>query len=132
MRIDLGGGHAPAPGHINIDLVPEADYVLNLNKGLPPRDVLPGPIEGIRCNHVIEHLDTIIPLFNDCYDRMAHGALFEISTPLAGTTQFWQDPTHKKGFVPESFLYFIKDSPYKKEQGEYGITARFTIVQNFI
>lgn len=132
MRLDLGGGLVPAPGHVNIDIIPEADFVWNLNKGLPPRDIIPPPIEGIRCNHVIEHLDTIIPLMNDCYDRMEKGALFEISTPLAGTSQYWQDPTHKRGYVCDSFLYFAKDSPFEKEQKEYGITARFIIVQNFI
>lgn len=146
MRLECGGGLCPAPGHINIDIIPEADIQWDLNKGLPNTypikpfintmgdkvnmlifDQIKNTIEGIRCHQVIEHLDTIIPLMNDCYQVMKEGALFEISTPLAGTTQFWQDPTHKKGYVPESFYYFIKDSPYKKEQDEYGITARFII-----
>lgn len=138
-RLELGGGHAPAPGHLNIDIVPEADIYWDLNKGLPfsltedvetttksykfPHD----SVEGIRCHQVLEHLDTIIPLLNDCYRAMKPGAIMEISTPLAGTTQFWQDPTHKKGFVPESFLYFRENSPYQKEQTEYEITARFKV-----
>lgn len=134
MRLDLGGGHAPTPGHINIDIVPEADIKWDLNKGLPVLlKVDEGPdresVEGIRCHHVVEHLTNIISLMNDCYDVMKPGALFEISTPLAGTPQYWQDPTHVKGFVPESFLYFHKDSPFKKEQNEYGITARFEVIK---
>lgn len=129
MRIDLGGGYAPTPGHFNIDLVPEADYVWDLNKGLPSTIKTERNIEGIRCHHVIEHLTSVISLFNDCYEVMKEGALFEISTPLAGTPQYWQDPTHVKGFVSESFLYFRKDSPFEKEQNEYGITARFEIVK---
>ena len=41
MRLDLGGGtkNTVAPGHVNIDLVKDADIVWDLNKGLPP-----GPI----------------------------------------------------------------------------------------
>lgn len=132
--LDLGGGHAPTPGHINIDLVPEADIVWDLNEGLPkggrvPLAYIKEPVEGIRCHHLIEHLDTVIPLFNDCFSVLKPGAVMEISTPLAGTPQFWQDPTHKKGFVPESFLYFRKDSPFEKEQNEYGITARFEVIK---
>ena len=130
-RLELGGGLAPAPGHINIDIIPEADIKYDLNLGLPV-EIVEGNknIEGIRCHQVIEHLDTIIPLMNDCYEVMKEGAILEISTPLAGTTQFWQDPTHKKGYVSESFLYFAEDSPYAKEQEEYGIKARFTILES--
>ncbi len=153
MRLELGGGHAPAPGHVNIDIVPEADIVWDLNKGLPKRQIANWPnkfdvtdekslgngaylvsgidekffIEGIRCHQVLEHLHSIIALLNDCYSIMKEGAVMEVSTPLAGTSHYWQDPTHVKGFVPESFLYFQKDSPYTKEQKEYGITARFKV-----
>lgn len=129
-RIDIGGGHAAAPGHLNIDIVPEADIKWDINNGLPPDGrVWDTPIEGIRCHQVLEHLTSIIPLLNDCYDVMKEGAQMEISTPLYGTTQAAQDPTHVRCYVPETFLYFQKDSPFQKEQNEYGITARFKIVK---
>lgn len=145
MRLDIGGGHAPAPGHINIDIVPEADIVWDLNKGLPKlapkledkeirekvRNYISSEVianvEGIRCHQVLEHLKNIIPLLNDCYKVMKEGTVMEISTPLAGTTQAYQDPTHIRCYVPETFLYFQENSPYKKEQNEYKITARFKV-----
>lgn len=136
IRLDLGGGHAPAPGHINIDIVPEADIVWDLNKGLPiGKSSYVSPeeqqdfkdVEGIRCHQVLEHLTTIIPLLNDCYEVLRPGGVMEISTPLYGTTQAAQDPTHVRCLVPETFLYFRKDSPFEKEQNEYGISARFEV-----
>jgi len=127
VLLDLGGGLSPVPGHVNIDIIPEADIQYDLNKGLP---LGIDTVGAIRSHHLIEHLNTIIPLMNDCYEVMESGALFEISTPLAGVKEYWQDPTHKRGYVPESFLYFIKDSPFKKEQAEYNITARFEIIKN--
>lgn len=143
MRLELGGGLAPAPGHINIDIIPEADIIWDLNQGLPKEtthktttgekfDIIVYRLhgtEGIRCSMLLEHLDNIIPLLNDCFDVMVPGALFEISVPYANTKESLQDPTHKRQFVEESFLYFCKDSPYQKEQNEYGITARFEIVK---
>lgn len=133
VRIDVGGGHAPAPGHINIDIVPEADIVWDLNTGLPKNDpVIIGDVEGIRCHQVLEHLTSIIPLLNDCYDVMKEGAQMEISTPLYGSIQAGQDPTHIRCYVPETFLYFREDSPFEKEQNEYGITARFKIIKSEI
>lgn len=126
----MGGGLAPAPNHYNIDIIPEADLVWDLNRGLPTHkefhDRFFNKVEGIRCHQVLEHLTSIIPLLNDCYKIMKEGAAMEISTPLAGTTQAYQDPTHIKCYVPETFLYFVEGSPFHKEQNEYGITARFT------
>lgn len=133
-RLDLGGGYAVAPGHINIDIVPEADIVWDLNLGLPITELgklnkwEPFEIEGIRSHQLLEHLTSIIPLLNDCYGVLKEGAVMEISTPLAGTTQAFQDPTHVKCYVPETFQYFVENSPFNKEQREYGITARFKLV----
>ena len=128
IKLNLGGGLAPIPGYINIDIIPEADIRWDLNNGLPQLDkkeeTLIG-VDSIRCHHVLEHLTNIIPLMNDCYEVLIPGAVFEISTPYANTRQSLQDPTHVRQFVEESYLYFIKDSPFKKEQDEYGITARF-------
>lgn len=130
MRLDIGGGHAPAPGHINVDIVPEADIVWDLNKDLrlsPELMDKTNQVEGIRCHQVLEHLESIIPTMNACYELLKEEAQMEISTPLAGTTQAFQDPTHIHCYVPETFDYFSQNSPFAKEQKEYRITARFKI-----
>lgn len=133
IRLDLGGGtkNTKAPGHINIDLCEGADIHWDLNNGLPMEelrklDVL--PVEGIRANQLIEHLTTIIPLMNDCFEVLKPGGLLEISTPLAGTDPFWQDPTHKKGYIRRSFDYFTNDETTKDAREEYGITCKFEVV----
>jgi predicted SAM-dependent methyltransferase len=147
MRLDVGGGtnNTKAPNHVNIDICDDADIKWDLNKGLPRRELalMVNPmvtdplavkdfVEGIRCHQVVEHLDSIIPLMNDCYEVMKEGAIMEISTPKGGTDAFWQDPTHKKGFVWESFIYFQKDSMFPDAQKEYGITARFKYLEHWM
>lgn len=133
MRLDVGGGtkKTAAPGHINIDLTKDADIKWNLNKGLPP-EIKKDSVEGIRCHQVVEHLDTIIPLMNDCYKVMKKGAILEISTPKGGSDPYWQDPTHKKGYVWESFIYFQRKSMFPEAQKEYGITARFKYLDHWM
>jgi len=128
VRIDLGGGLSPRPGHINIDLIEEADIQWDLEKGLP-EVIRSSSVTAFTASQFIEHLNDIIPLMNDCYETLVLGGLFEISTPYAGTKQWYQDPTHKRAYVEESFLYFAMDSPFGKEQDQYGITARFEIVR---
>lgn len=147
MRLDLGGGtkNTKAPGHINIDIadIEGVDIVWDLNKGLPkemiPTTNTPGKFiemidqrlhgaEGIRCHQVLEHLDTIIPLLNDCYTVLQPDAIMEISTPLAFTDAWAQDPTHKKMFVRRTFDYFCDDPTTADAREEYGITAKFKVV----
>lgn len=138
MRLDLGGGtkNTKAPGHINIDIadIEGVDIVWDLNKGLPfqvynPTDLIThNYIEGIRCHQVVEHLDTIIPLMNDCFEVLKPGAIMEISTPKAFTDAWAQDPTHKKMFVRRTFDYFCDDPTTKDAREEYGITAKFKVV----
>lgn len=138
MRLDLGGGtkNTKAPGHINIDIadIEGVDIVWDLNKGLPfqvynPTDLIThNYIEGIRCHQVVEHLDTIIPLMNDCFEVLKPGAIMEISTPKAFTDAWAQDPTHKKMFVRRTFDYFCDDPTTADAREEYGITAKFKVV----
>lgn len=137
MRLDLGGGteNTKAPGHINIDIadIEGVDVVWDLNKGLPkdPFGKLmyePNSIEGIRCHQVVEHLNDIVPLMNDCYEVMKKGAILELSTPKAFTDAWAQDPTHKKMFVRRTFDYFCDDPTTKDAREEYGITAKFKVV----
>ena len=132
MRIDFFSGHAKAPNHIGVDIVKEADIVLNLDD---PNLELPfdsNSIDGARAHQGIEHIHNGIAFFNEVYRVLIKGAELELSTPLAGTPQFWQDPTHVKGYVIESFQYFVKDSPFQKEKDEYGITANFELVRGAI
>lgn len=150
MRLDLGGGTAntKAPGHINIDIadIEGVDIVWDLNKGLPKSphrytdkkgtyedidDRLHGA-EGIRCHQVLEHLDNVIPLFNDCFNVLQPGAIMEISTPLAFTNAWAQDPTHKKMFVRRTFDYFCDDPTTADARKEYGITAKFKVKDSWI
>lgn len=148
MRLDLGGGteNTKAPGHINIDIadIPGVDIVWDLNKGLPlvelakklglvgsPESIfkqLEGSIEGIRCHQVVEHMDNIIPLMNNCFYVLKPGGLLELSTPKAFTDAWAQDPTHKKMFVRRTFDYFCDDPTTKDAREEYGITAKFKVV----
>lgn len=144
-RLDLGGGtsNTKAPGHINIDICEGADILHDLNQGLPfheisdrvyperkheitnPRAAVENSVEGIRCHQVLEHLREVIPLMNDCYEVLKPGGIMEISTPVARSDQWYQDPTHVRAFIEDTFLYFTANSAFAKEQELYGITARF-------
>ena len=134
MRLDLGGGtkNTKAPGHINIDLCEGADIHWDLNKGLPPEIMNGEKVEGIRCHQVLEHLTDVIQLMNDCYEVLKPGTLMEISVPLAGSDPFWQDPTHKRGWIRRTFDYFCDDPTTADAREEYNITSRFKVKDSWV
>lgn len=80
---------------------------------------------------VIEHIADKIHFMNEMHRVMATGARAVIETPNAMRgAGFWQDPTHKSGWVLNSFQYFEAGSfAHKRLARAYGIKAAFRIVE---
>jgi hypothetical protein len=129
-KLDFGGGYATTPGFQCVDIVDTADYQINLDKPDLKLPFAEDIIEEAVAHHFIEHINNIIPFMDEVFRILKEGALFRISTPYAGTQEWYQDPTHKRAYVERSFEYFRQDSPFKKEQREYGIKSRFIIEEN--
>ena len=84
MKIDLGGGRIPRPGHVNVDLLPCADVVLNLEdvgRGvarLPFRD---NTVDVVYSSHCFEHVDPYNGVLLEIARVCRLGAKVEIRTP---------------------------------------------------
>jgi predicted SAM-dependent methyltransferase len=114
MKLNLGCGENKKAGWINIDYVPEVnpDLILDLNNTkhnrLPYKD---NEIEELNAVDVLEHIENIIPLMNELHRVLVVGGVIHIEVPLAGTVDFYKDPTHVRSFVPETFKYFAEWCP---------------------
>jgi hypothetical protein len=64
------------------------------------------PIEHIRASHVLEHIRNLCQLMDMCWEILQEGGTFEIIVPHKDSPTAWQDPTHVRFFVPETFYYF--------------------------
>lgn len=118
-KLNLGAGHVIKPrnqGWINLDA----------NGSLPGVDIAatvpPIPLEDesmtlIHCSHLIEHVPDTIAFMNECWRILQPGGVMEIWTPYAFTHAAFQDVTHVRFFVPESFSYFTAEMAYL----DYGI-----------
>jgi len=103
--LDLGCGGNKRPILVGVDKVggdgiEEAD----LEQGLP--DGYREGLEVIVADNVLEHITNLIPLMNDCHDALLPYGRMHIRVPSATTTAAFQDPTHCRFFVPETFDYF--------------------------
>jgi SAM-dependent methyltransferase len=112
VKLDIGGGRAPAPGHVNLDVVHgEGQFHRRVQDGIPLPDA---SVESARCSHLMEHIPSTdrIAVFNEVRRVLRPGGTFEVVVPLAtpNAAGRWYgaiaDPTHVSLWVEQSFWYF--------------------------
>ena len=85
LCVNLGCGHRPLQGWINVDQArgPDVQVVWDLRRGLPFQDE---SCSAIFCEHVIEHVprDAAGRLLTECLRVLAKGGVLRLSTPDAG------------------------------------------------
>ena len=107
-KINLGCGKDIISGWINYDVVPLTPEVvkLDMEKGEIP---LPdNSVDEIKAKDVLEHLNDFIPIMNEMWRVLTPSGRAFIRVPLWPTNSVVNDPTHKRGFVPETFTYFTE------------------------
>jgi len=119
MKLNLGCGLNKHSEFINIDYSKSAnpDLILDLEKEKFPYEE--NSVSLIHASHILEHIENIIPLINECYRVLMPKAKMIIEVPQGDGT--WADPTHKRAFSKLSFRYYC-GYPLSEI---YGITAKF-------
>ena len=106
MKLDIGGGLAPAPGFVNLDpRHGEGALRRRVQDGIPLSD---GTVEAARCSHLLEHIPAgqeRIDALNEVWRVLRPGGTFEVIVPLFGGWGAIADPTHVSFWVRESFDY---------------------------
>jgi len=108
MKLNIGSGNDYREGFVNIDKNDNAkcDKILDLEDGkLPFEDE---SVEFIVANHVLEHINNLIPLMNEFHRVLKKDGVLHIEVPVAGSVSHWKDPTHVRGFLPQTFKYFAE------------------------
>lgn len=113
-RLNIGSGRRKLDkDYIRLDRanLPEVDIVHDL-------EIIPYPFDDetfdeILAEDVLEHINNIEGCIAELYRIMKVGAMLNITGPCGRYPEYvWKDPTHKRGFVEESFDYWIPDTLY--------------------
>jgi len=79
LRLELGGGLKPKEGFINIDIDPNADVVMNLDREhLPYEDAT---VSEVYSSHCLEHLDNVWHTIHEICRVCKVGAKVTIKVP---------------------------------------------------
>jgi SAM-dependent methyltransferase len=104
--LHLGCGRDSRPGCLNVDSaeVPGVDLVWDLDEY--PWPFAAGAWHHVVANHVLEHLDDVVPAVAELYRILAPGGKAEIRVPHMAGWGAWNDITHRHFFTRRSFEYF--------------------------
>jgi glycosyltransferase involved in cell wall biosynthesis len=105
LKIDLGGGINPMPGYKIVDQRPHADYVCDLENGIPLPD---NSVGVLNASHMLEHLKNPIESMREIHRVLAHGGWAFIEVPSTDGRGAWQDPTHVSFWNQNSFFYYTR------------------------
>jgi len=93
-KLDIGCGSKKEADFTGIDLYQYdgVDVVWDLTQ-------FPWPFEEnsfsyIKAEHVIEHIQDLVPFFQECHRIAKPGAVFHLATPHFSSIASWSDPTH--------------------------------------
>ncbi len=119
--IDLGCGKHKRPQLQGVDNAVSGENILDadIEQGLECEAPF---LDVIVADNILEHINNLIPLMNDCHDALHSTGRMHIRVPSATTSAAFQDPTHVRFFVPETFDYFNVAHMRWREYGcTYGI-----------
>lgn len=132
LKLDLGCGKNTREGYEGVDLwEPTAKHKLDLCKF--PWPWADSSVDALHTSHFLEHVaarnveaaDTTDPrylgrdmlncIMDEAWRILRPGGEFKIIVPNARSNRAFQDPTHRRFWVAETFYYFNAD--WRKMQG---------------
>ena len=130
--LHIGAGQKFIPNYVNNDSV---RYVTNDHAALPgitwPADLNQMPwsfpddyFDEVYAIDIIEHLNSPKQVLEEIYRLLKKGGFVDIQVPHFGSLAHASDMTHRHGFTPLSFGFFLVGHPYCNSQPWYS-EARF-------
>ena len=115
-RINIGSGERRLQGYVNVDILPGADVVCDITKGLPWGKE---EIEEVVADYVLCQIKEIKYVLNEIWRVLKPGGLLKLKVPDARFPCAFQDPMDCRYFVRETFDYFNKNH-YRYKALHYG------------
>ncbi len=134
MKLNLGAGSVPEVGWVNVDLLPLPGIDVVHNLGLYPWPFDDASATDVKALDVLEHLPNytrddrpgVIAFVEECHRILEPGGTLFIRTPGWDAAFLWIDPTHVRGFDPQSMDFFDPSTDFGRSTGFYS-EAKFEV-----
>ena len=150
LKLDLAGGQNVREGFEGVDVWEGSKHVVDLMKfPWPWKD---GEAEELHCSHFIEHIpcrtieerdivpgtdpelakklvgkDMFLAFFDECWRVLGHGGKMSVICPCARNNRAFQDPTHRRFIVAETFLYLNEGFRKGNKLDHYRVICNFDV-----
>jgi len=156
LKLDLGCGQNPKEGHEGVDLYGEkAKHKVDLFKF--PWPWADNSVDEMNCSHFLEHVparevvesdilkgigdvdlggakylgaDMLFAFMDEVYRILKVDAFINIVVPSGRSDRAFWDPTHRRFFMQQTFLYFNHDWRKMNGLAHYRVTANFNFDVN--
>ena len=145
VKLDLACGQSPREGFEGVDLpgVPGVKHGIDLLRFPWPWE--PDSVDAIHCSHFIEHIpmemitdakgdkkDLFFAFFDECWrilkktdDPNKPLGRMTVVCPCARSDRAFQDPTHRRFIVAQTFMYLHKDWRKQNKLDHYNVRCDF-------
>jgi predicted SAM-dependent methyltransferase len=130
MKLELGCGRFPSAGYVHHDIwahSPHIDLTFDLDK--TPWPIATGSVEDLLALDVFEHLKIDIrEWLDECYRILRPDGTLTMRLPAWDNPLSYRDPTHRKVYHEETFLYWCPSNPGQiwQEFGQYYFGLGYT------
>ena len=149
LRLDLGCGQNVKAGHEGVDIAGgKAKHKVDLFKFPWPFE--DETVEEINCSHFLEHVpareielrdlsvrasvtvgdgflgqDMLFAFMDECHRILKPEGRMHVIVPSGRSHRAFQDPTHRRFFMQETFLYFSAEWRYMNRLDHYRVRCNF-------
>lgn len=122
-KLDLAAGQSPREGFEGVDIFTGAQHVVDLLRF--PWPFADNSVAELHCSHFIEHIpmefvdaagnyvpcgtpgakDLLFKFFEECGRILVPMGWMDVITPCARNDRAFQDPTHRRFIVAQTFIY---------------------------
>ena len=106
MKVNLGCGEKYLPGWTNCDVVKEVKADVYFDAEKFPYPLPSDAAEEILMDNVLEHLEDIPGVMNECFRILKPGGVLVVKVPYGKSDWMLMDPTHKHFFTEKTLTYF--------------------------
>jgi len=122
IKLDIGSGRKTFEDYITIDNDPKVGAMICadienedfITRSYNQHGIAIETVNEIRAFHILEHIrpENRVKIMRLFFYLLKPGGILHIEVPIAGTPQYYQDPTHLSPWTARTFWYFTKGNKF--------------------